>query len=65
MPNFTKLPAYLERIFPYLITNVSARQISVRTGLAIRTIQAYTQEIYEIYDVHSREGLIREVRRSQ
>jgi len=51
------LPTYLARILPYLLEPLTSRQIAQRTGLASRTIQAYTQTIYEIYDVHSRHEL--------
>lgn len=51
------LPLYLARIYPYLLNGMKARQIAIETGLAVRTVQAYSQEIYEFYGVHSRKEL--------
>ena len=56
------LPAYLHRIYPHLLNNLSARKTAKLTGLSHRTVQQYTQVIYEIFDVHSRKELIRRVK---
>lgn len=54
------LPNHLQRIFPDLLGGLTARRIAQRTGLTLRTVQAYTQDIYAIYNVHSREELVKE-----
>ena len=51
------LPTYLARVYIHLLTPMTCRQIAKKTGLKPRTVSAYTQEIYEIFDVHKRKEL--------
>jgi len=51
------LPLHLARIYPFLLRPLTNRQIAQKLGLSPRTVSYYTQIIYEMYDVHSREEL--------
>jgi DNA-binding CsgD family transcriptional regulator len=52
-----RLPPRLARLAVLLMAGLSSREVGVRTGLSLRSVRTYTQELFALAGVHCRSEL--------